>query len=42
VVFILGRVVVVSEGSSRLCVLLGGPPLLLFDMLIIAGEGSRI
>jgi hypothetical protein len=39
VVFILRRAVVVSEGSSRLCVPLGGPPLSLFDMLIAIGGG---
>ncbi len=41
VVSILKCVVVVVEGSSRLYILLGTPPLSLFDMLFATREGSR-
>jgi hypothetical protein len=36
---ILRRVVVVSEGSSMLGLLSGGPPLSLFDMLLLTRGG---
>jgi hypothetical protein len=39
VVFILKLVIVVGEGSSRLNILLGAPPLSLFDILFTAEEG---
>ncbi len=41
VVFILKHDVVVSEGSSKLCVLSRGPPLSLFNMLFMTRGGSR-
>jgi hypothetical protein len=41
VVFILKCVVAVGEGFYRLFVLLGGPPLSLFDMLLAMGRGLK-
>jgi hypothetical protein len=41
VVVILRCVVVVGEGSYRLGVLLEGPPLSLFDMLLAMGRGLK-
>jgi hypothetical protein len=40
-VFILKCVVAVSEGSYRLGILSGGPPLSLFDMLLAMGRGLK-
>ncbi len=40
-VFILKHVVIIGENSYRLGVLLEGPSLSLFDMLLVIGEGSR-
>jgi len=40
VISILRPVVIIGEGSSKLGVLLGGPPLLLFDMILTRGGGS--
>jgi hypothetical protein len=39
-IFILRWAVVVSEGSSMLGLLSGGPPLSLFDMLLTTEGGS--
>jgi hypothetical protein len=39
VIFILQCVVAVGEGSSRPSVLLGGPPLLLLDVLLATRGG---
>jgi hypothetical protein len=39
---ILKHVVAIGEVSSRLGILLGGPPLSLFDMLLTKGGGSGI
>jgi hypothetical protein len=38
---ILRQAVVIGEGSSRLGILLDGPPLSLFDMLLVIGGGLR-
>ncbi len=40
VISILRRDVAVGEGSSRLGLLSGSPPLSLFDMLLVIGGGS--
>jgi len=40
VISILRRVVTVGEGSSRLGILSTGPPLSLFDMLLVTRGGS--
>jgi hypothetical protein len=41
VISILRCVVIVGEGSSRLSILLRGPPFSLFDMFFVARGGSR-
>jgi hypothetical protein len=38
-IFILKHVVVIGEGLSNLNVLLGSPPLSLFDMFLVIGRG---
>jgi len=39
VVSILRHVIAIGESSFRLVVLSGGPPLSLFDMLLVTGGG---
>jgi hypothetical protein len=39
---ILKHVVAIGEVSSKLDILLGGPPLSLFDMFFMKGRGSGI
>jgi hypothetical protein len=40
VVSILKHVVAIGKGSSKLGILIGGPPLSLFDMLLVIRRGS--
>jgi hypothetical protein len=41
VIFILKRVVAVGKSFSKLGILIGGPPLSLFDMLLTTRRGSK-
>jgi hypothetical protein len=39
-IFILKRAITIDESFSKLCLLSGGPPISLFDMILATEEGS--